>query len=83
MGDRLGTLGAVGFKFFILQTFSFLFLCPTGVDVINLVKRFIWKGLVRFPDASIFLTLTAKEPKECTSVLSTRSRVVIASSKEA
>ena len=34
------------------------------LDVNNLVKILIWKGLVRFPDASIFVTLTAKE---CTS----------------
>jgi hypothetical protein len=60
MGDRLGTLGAVGFKF-ILQSFPFLFLCLTQVDVNNLVKRLIWKGLVRFPDASILVTLTAQE----------------------
>ena len=80
MGDRLGTLGAVGFRTYF-ATFPISFLCSTRVDVNNLGKRLIWKGLVRFPDANVFVTLTSTEPRVY--LLSTRSRDVIASSKEA
>ena len=41
----------------------------------------IWEGLARLPDASMFATLTTKEPR--VHWLSTNSRVMIASSKEA
>ena len=39
-----------GFRI-LLQSFPFLFLCSTWVDVNNLAEKLIWKGLVRLPDA--------------------------------
>ena len=48
MGDRLGTLGAVGFRIFFAKFPIFVFVLDKSNFVNNLVDRYIWKGLAMF-----------------------------------